>query len=1755
MRKEITNRFGFSNFSFVFSFIWVISLILLGAINGLAQNARNTSYSPDKTLKSNARINPSTHAVELSIPISGYQGRAGNGLPVTFDYSSKVWEITPSSMSWTTPLGTHMQDAYPKYAMRTAGGWTSNLTPPRIDYKFDAYEGNYQGIGDNGGYEGQIWTMPTMPDPEAEAHDLFYIKRLHVQMPDGSTHEFRQNDAINFCGYTTNGGCSSFDFNGTYYSVDGSKMRLEVGTSASTLYLPDGSRYLFGQNSGYIGHLANAFVDRNGNKMTFNSTNRQWTDTMGRVITDPMPYNWSSTPNQTVGDTTASFPGFNGSSMNVTMSWRYLKDPNNGESGLNNPSLTLGFLSNIYCNGSASSIINDVYLFGGGGSGVRVCSLVTQASNQRFNPIVLTKITLPNGQSYQFKYNIYGEIEKITYPSGGYERFVYAQIKPVQGTSPQSYDQANRGVSARYISPSGSGNDEIQWSYSAPASIPVNNNPYTVTTTAPDGTRTEQVLWSEDGAQSPYGYGALRSGMPMEERVYSSTNQLMKRTLTSYIETTGTTGQSNNIPATRDLRPSKQVSITFEPGAASALAAMSETIYDSNADVAYFAPMNPKQQKSYHYISLGLSTAQTATIDTIAAMFGTGQLANTSETDFIYDANYKARNITGLASAARVKDPAGNIVSQSQIYYDEGSYPIISQGSTTGWEDPGTNYRGNPTTVASWLNTNNSWIATHSQYDNFGNVLKTWDARGNLSEMEYASGYYFAYPTKTKSPIPDPSGNNGSASLFETNMTYDLVSGLLSTATDANGQVTQMQYNDSMLRLTRVIPPNGGAISEMVYNDTPGNIWVKTRSQIDGTNWKEAITYADNLGRIVKTQSIDAQGDVFSETVYDNMGRAYLSSNPYRAGETKYWTQTNFDVAGRAKETVTPDGAKVTIDYGQSLSGKIGTLRTITDQAGRKRSGIVDALGRMIRVIEDPNGQNLATDYVFDTMGNLHQTIQGEQNRYFLYDSLGRLLRAKQPEQDATSTLAMSDPITGNSAWSVGYTYDNAGNITSTMDARGVTITGTYDNFNRLVTRDYSDTTPDAFFKYDGAGANIPYSKGKTTEVNTVSGGVTVSSSKYTSFDNFGRIKSSQQITDGQTYNFADYSYNLAGQLVSQTYPSGRTVSNQYGTDGALTQVNGTFQGNNKTYTGNISYTSAGAVAAMQLGNGRWETAQFNTRLQVTQIGLGTASNNQDILKLNYDYGSTDNNGAMKSQQITVTGQFTAYQTYDYDSFNRLQSSQEVINNQQTWKQTFQYDRYGNRKFDANQTTTLGGCPTNVCNPDISTSTNRVTGSSYDQAGNVTQDAENRLFFYDAENRQKEVRNASNQVVGQYIYDGEGHRVQKLATQENTIFVYDAFGKMTSEYTVSASNSQTPQTSYLTEDNLGSPRVITDQSGNVVSRHDYMAFGEEIARANYGADSNRDKYTGYERDVESNLDYAQARYYNSRNGRFTSVDPLTASATVRNPQTFNRYSYGLNSPYKFTDPLGLSASDSNDTPIAFGSDGYEKQFNKIINGKNAKALLQFHIENQTALGMWILNHQDQSQQTQQQGNAPEQNNQQTQEIAPDKGYFIRYDIGKEVDFEGETPVSGSQGGVPNQPLYGSVRNNRIWVYKDGELVTSSNVTIEEQVTNISVTITVGGKRTKATPEIINELKSGSLDTNNQRNPVYDKKTGLRPIDRQGLFARDSDDYNLYKLIKLTSVDKVRFIVREGDKIVATRTIISTKTVNSVVIRVGPNRQF
>ena len=196
-----------------------------------------------------------------------------------------------------------------------------------------------------------------------------------------------------------------------------------------------------------------------------------------------------------------------------------------------------------------------------------------------------------------------------------------------------------------------------------------------------------------------------------------------------------------------------------------------------------------------------------------------------------------------------------------------------------------------------------------------------------------------------------------------------------------------------------------------------------------------------------------------------------------------------------------------------------------------------------------------------------------------------------------------------------------------------------------MTLRDYSDATPDVSYFYD----NLTNAKGKLTKVSS-----TVSTTEYTAFDILGRVTAHKQTTDGTAYT-TGYKYNLSGVLIEETYPSGRVIKNVLDAEGDLSIVLSKKNSSAGfwTYANSFTYNAAGAATSLQLGNGRWESTQFNSRLQPTQIALGTTGSGTlayDLLKLNYGYGTTANNGNVQSQTITVsgTGGFTTVQNYAY---------------------------------------------------------------------------------------------------------------------------------------------------------------------------------------------------------------------------------------------------------------------------------------------------------------------------------------------------------------------------------------------------------------------------------------------------------------------------------------------------------------------------
>lgn len=56
---------------------------------------------------------------------------------------------------------------------------------------------------------------------------------------------------------------------------------------------------------------------------------------------------------------------------------------------------------------------------------------------------------------------------------------------------------------------------------------------------------------------------------------------------------------------------------------------------------------------------------------------------------------------------------------------------------------------------------------------------------------------------------------------------------------------------------------------------------------------------------------------------------------------------------------------------------------------------------------------------------------------------------------------------------------------------------------------------------------------------------------------------------------------------------------------------------------------------------------------------------------------------------------------------------------------------------------------------------------------------------------------------------------------------------------------------------VGSVRAVTDAQGQVIARHDFLPFGEELNAQNPPRD--RKLFTGQERDFETGLDYFHAR--------------------------------------------------------------------------------------------------------------------------------------------------------------------------------------------------------------------------------------------------------------------------------------------------------
>ena len=1471
----------------------VALFVLLLSLSANAQTPQkpNTDSALDNRMRSGATVDPLSLSLQLSINLGSYPGRDGLALPITMNYSSHLWGIhhVTTDKCGGFPPWTYYHRYRPEYGRGSMAGWTSPL-----------------------GMSDWIGTV------NLETYDIYghpvstgiykKIARMFATLPDGSRHELRKDDSLHDPAET---------ITGKFYAVDDS--RLVYDTTTSTLYLPDGTR------------MASGFIDKNGNKLLRGgSLYTDWTDTMGRSISSPLDTGSNEVgddPSAVAFDKSFSVPGFNGGTLSYTMKWKKLEDV------LTNTSDTLEYMGDTGNSGTCGAYYppTSPSLFVSTGDETQV-----MMSTRVFNPVVLAEIDLPNGKSYKFTYNIYGEIDKVVYPTGAYDKFAYDEVEPL---NPGLYDgdvfftQTNRGVISRTQSEDGTTATEVTWTYGQVGRGVTN----------PDGTYSSIGVYPGTFASAmKWGFESVIAGLPSVEYTYNSSGTMLTRHIIDRTYDSVTVG---GVAATRNPRVTREISVKFEPGDSNALVSLVTYDYDSNSNPAYFANLNPTVVKQYNYVVVSASTAQTASSATLASYFSGSAPAKQVETDYLYDSNYLARNLTQVPTEVRIKDGSGNVKAKTHFYYDESGYQLSSSGTmptaaSGTWTDPLTELgstigaiRALPTTIRSYYDiTNGYYIDTHKFYDQYGNVTKVRDGRGNDTTTTFADTYAFTLPTSVTTPIPDSSGTHGSSTAFTSSTAYDYSSGLPTSTTDINGRTTTVSYADPSTSVVdpllrpRVVTAANGQQTITEYGDTSGSLYVKVSSQIDSSNWKVGYKYFDNLGRTIRTRSVDPAGDDYTLMCYDNMGRVSKMTNPFRGYSTQTcstttgldWTSMTYDAEGRVTAVATADTAQVTTAYALATSGSpIGTAVMVTEQASKSRKSVTDALGRLTTVYEDPASLNYATSYSYDTLDNLTGVTQGSQTRTFAYDSLRRLTSATNPE---------SGTIT--------YGYDNNGNLTSKTDPR--TTGGSnwataiaYDALNRIITKSYSNdggVTPPVNYYYDNASlpSGAPsFTRGYSTgRLVAVTYGASSSNGTYRGYDELGRVVRQYQQTDGVNY-LTEATYYLNSAMASETYPSvpgasdRRTVSYSLDSAARLSSLSSSATMYAPAASvSSIAYAPHSALTSESYGNGLIHAVTYNNRLQPNEIKLGTSGSPASIVDLTYSYGTTTNNGNVQSMGYTGGG-LSYTQSFGYDSLNRLTTSSESGS---AWSQTNAYDRYGNRQID------YGGGSYNLA---FSATTNRITtsGYSYDAAGNLTNDTVH-AYTFDAENKILKV-----DTVSAYTYDGEGQRVRKLVG-ENLRFIYGiggqeiaefsgASGALQKEYIYGASGLlatieptavNANGTRYTTADNLGTPRVVTNASAGVVSRHDYRPFGEEMGSGVGGrttgmgysvADGVRQRFTSKERDNETGLDYFGARYYGSTQGRFSSVDPkMLGVKQVVNPQRWNRYAYVVNNPLALYDPDG-----------------------------------------------------------------------------------------------------------------------------------------------------------------------------------------------------------------------------------------------------------
>lgn len=1171
------------------------------------------------------------------------------------------------------------------------------------------------------------------------------------------------------------------------------------------------------------------------------------------------------------------------------------------------------------------------------------------------NQSMMAQAIMPDGLKYTYQYDSYGNLSNIGLPQGGSISYTWETVNlglPTCGNPAQ----LSRAVQSRTLNDNNGHTYTWHYSYGSVTS----SGTLTNTVTDPNSNDTDVVFsqYSTSQAGGVAGATACSGLVQTSTRTYSGTGS--SRTLLAQQDiqyqaqamTADLTSSTDSTPIVGNIYATTVTTTDSVAGKVKQVKRTSDTGLGSSSGKPFFG--QPVKEQVYDWGS-----------------GSPGSLLKETDTTYLWqnDSRYLSASTLDLPATVIVKDGGGNQNSRTDYSYD-GSVNLAATSNIPQHTSAPSAVRGNITYIAQWLNTRPSSAVTKA-FNFFDTGERVDDVPPANWNNDHRTEFHYdstgTYVTETDFPTTNvlPWGT-GSSVAHVVKAQYDANTGLVTSATDQNNNVTTFSY-DGVGHLTQKNNPDGGE-HQFFYNQ-PSNItglsetWgkglVNSTSNLATFNFVSAFdsTY-DGLGRTIRVRKLTGNDSVYVNvaSTYDAFGRATTVTNPYfSTNDSTYGTtQTHYDPLGRIDRITEPDNSVITTSYSQTKSGVNGICVIEQDEASKQREICSDALGRPAVVFEDPSGLNLETDYAYVTTSNGSTQVTVTQKgrsgtnsgqyrvRTATYDSVGRLLSATNPE---TGTI--------------NYSYDDNGDILTKTDNRNVQVSYTYDQLYRPSLISYNDgKTQNEGLVYDYAslfGVNSTNPVGRLTAT-TTEGQRWV----FYSYDVMGRIIGFNQCpgdSSGQPVSCVTSlaTYDFAGDLAQLVYPNLFTVNYTYDVTGWVQTAK---DSNGYAYASSVAYAPNGSVTSIQTSNFGYNYA-YNNRFQPINITIGNSSHT--LLEKDYAYNAgTSDNGNVVS--ITNDLSSARSEAFGYDSLNRLTCAQAGVTTlgssctgTGTWGNSYGYDDFGNLIAKTIAATSGESLSATVnANNKITSYTSAGTSftPSYDPAGNMTSDGAT-TYTFDAWNR---IIAAGNTT---YQYGPSGERWSKNVSGNSYGYFYGASGRLIADYgPTGGSNSVylgglrlaqvqysgAPGSTYnvanwnifhyYLADLLGTTDQLVNSTGTiltVVDDQDFFPFGGAVSNVGTVAnpDPTRFKYTGQERDAETGLDFFGARFYNSTLGRWMSADwsagpSAIPYADVAAPQSMNLYSYGGNNPTSTRDQDGhvISYIDGQQQGDPFGGGGF-----------------------------------------------------------------------------------------------------------------------------------------------------------------------------------------------------------------------------------------